>query len=556
MAEICENSERNRDRHPPPSPGPPGGCEPEKFVPTIKKRQKRTEELPSMISTSNVRHGFVCLAKILVFTLMVLPEPFVRSQEENSAETAAESSPSSPSIASLRSAVADAFEDYKKLRNDEEVLVQGETKLRETIDSVQQRHVELVELTQQVDEILRRKVNVMAVQHLQNRLIKTRDYEMQARDQTVNMTKCEVDVNDENDDDDAHAFVSAESFDHLLSPERIFSAHDAHAYEFCREALRRGVDELPVPEVPLSSSETNAAPDDIHNGQCASITHAAQIIQQHLLQSTKEKLYDHASNGAWIVHEFTSETFHPEHPRTVDGNTNTDWWKDYVPDDWIDAFEYLREQFGPEFEMPANVMGQPLSNFFSSSSSSLVINRPEMVLHPLVFPGSCWPLQGGKGFVTIALPYPISLSAVSLDHVRSNLLLNGDYSAAPKRIKVVGYPPCNDNKCNGLTFDSESPIPVFEFEFDLASGDTKTVYVQYDEAKTESEFEKNDEGSCSAPNSHDDGETATSCVANPLETPITRDDMLAALRFEVLENHGNPNYTCLYRLRVHGEAVE
>ena len=56
------------------------------------------------------------------------------------------------------------------------------------------------------------------------------------------------------------------------------------------------------------------------------------------------------------------------------------------------------------------------------------------------------------------------------------------------------------------------------------------------------------------------------CVFNLLQTvlhglsaidPLSNlrpNDMIAALRFDILSNHGNSDYTCVYRIRVHGTS--
>ena len=68
---------------------------------------------------------------------------------------------------------------------------------------------------------------------------------------------------------------------------------------------------------------------------------------------------------------------------------------------------------------------------------------PEAILKPSLYPGSCWPMAGQSGQVTLRLPYPVKIKAITVDHAPS--LLFEDQTkrqSAPKHVRVFGFPPC------------------------------------------------------------------------------------------------------------------
>ena len=84
---------------------------------------------------------------------------------------------------------------------------------------------------------------------------------------------------------------------------------------------------------------------------------------------------------------------------------------------------------------------------------------PEQIFFADTNPGSCWPMAGRHGHVTIRLPYPVDVDAITIDHVSSLLIPpGGSRDSAPKKIRVMGYPPCEENECNGLGFDISDGI--------------------------------------------------------------------------------------------------
>jgi hypothetical protein len=153
-------------------------------------------------------------------------------------------------------------------------------------------------------------------------------------------------------------------------------------------------------------------------------------------------------------------------------------------------------------------------------------------------------MDGTKGRVTLRLLHPVKISAVTVDHASAILLTPEQRTSAPRRIRVVGFPPCRSTQCAALGFQANKQISLIEFDYDIKGPSTQTFDL---EQSTSSQ------ASCS--------EETLSCEDPGLDVGLTLvvaepDDEIpvAAITIEILNNWGNKDYTCFYRFRVHGEA--
>ncbi|CAB1096384.1 unnamed protein product [Ectocarpus sp. CCAP 1310/34] len=116
--------------------------------------------------------------------------------------------------------------------------------------------------------------------------------------------------------------------------------------------------------------------------------------------------------------------------------------------------------------------------------------------------GACWAMSGSEGLVTIQLPEKITVDGVSVEHV--SRMVTTESGSAPKEIEVWGMRNKKDNnpaKLGSAVYDVDGrPIQTFPIE---------PLGVQF-----------------------------------------------KLIQFKILSNWGNPDYTCLYRLRVHGRERE
>ncbi|XP_031348875.1 SUN domain-containing protein 1-like [Photinus pyralis] len=129
-------------------------------------------------------------------------------------------------------------------------------------------------------------------------------------------------------------------------------------------------------------------------------------------------------------------------------------------------------------------------------------NGPRQILQPGVLPGECWAFKGSTGYALIKLLGPVFIDSVSIEHISKAISPTGKIDTAPKEFAVIGLDSEED--------DGDGANLLGEFVYDI-------------------------EGL-------------------PLQTFETYsiDRSFEYIEFRVFSNHGNPIFTCVYRLRVHG----
>lgn len=128
-------------------------------------------------------------------------------------------------------------------------------------------------------------------------------------------------------------------------------------------------------------------------------------------------------------------------------------------------------------------------------------NNPRTIIQPGVLPGECWAFKGSSGYIVIQLSEPILPNQFSLEHISKSMSPSGRIDSAPREFNVLGLQSEKDKE----------PVLLGEY-----------VYV-------------------------DD--------ANPLQffpVQFPPDKAFLFIELDVKSNHGNINYTCIYRFRVHG----
>jgi len=171
-------------------------------------------------------------------------------------------------------------------------------------------------------------------------------------------------------------------------------------------------------------------------------------------------------------------------------------------------------------------------------------SSPYNALQPSVSEGAghCWPMAGSSGRLTVRLKTPIRVTAITIDHLPSSVApvrqiremdkaTSGDIASqqrstsALKRFVLYGLSGESEE-------DEMNKMLLGEFEFDASNEapHTQTFHLG------KSVFIEGNAGE-----SYEDiGGMATSI-------PI--------VMLHVLDNHGHPEYTCIYRFRVHGYVV-
>lgn len=170
--------------------------------------------------------------------------------------------------------------------------------------------------------------------------------------------------------------------------------------------------------------------------------------------------------------------------------------------------------------------------------------RPAVTaLHPDTAPGSCWPFEGQHGQIGIHLSRRVVPSDVTIEHISRDVALDGDVSSAPKNFEVWAV--------------VDSPEDVLR----LAQYRQEQVAAKRS-AQTSLEDALNEEEPASLPPSPNHlllsvGSYDPSALS-PVQTfPVTPSARHLSIPVQVvvvkiLSNHGEPAYTCLYRVRISG----
>jgi len=144
--------------------------------------------------------------------------------------------------------------------------------------------------------------------------------------------------------------------------------------------------------------------------------------------------------------------------------------------------------------------GYPLASLPTLTVLGLPIwwssNLPSLALRPGNLPGQCWAMEGSQGYLVLQLGAPIRVSGVSFV-LGKNVK---DASSAPRTVSI-----------------SAEPFVEPLMNVTLPQRASEEVTFRLEEESLSS---------------------------------------ISRVKIEVLENHGNPSYTCLYRVMVHGTPAE
>ena len=133
-------------------------------------------------------------------------------------------------------------------------------------------------------------------------------------------------------------------------------------------------------------------------------------------------------------------------------------------------------------------------------------NLPRVVIQSGVVPGDCWCFKGSEGRIAILLSVRIIPSAFTYEHIPVQLSRDGHIMSAPAKFSVYGLKSDYD----------QDPELLGEYYYELNGETLQRFPVQN--------------------------------VQNSLHT-------FDRIELVVKSNHNHPEYTCLYRLRVHGTPV-
>ncbi|KAG1685264.1 hypothetical protein DVH05_009632 [Phytophthora capsici] len=156
---------------------------------------------------------------------------------------------------------------------------------------------------------------------------------------------------------------------------------------------------------------------------------------------------------------------------------------------------------------PAPFLGQFLSSGENPWWLSRHNGRPETALSETMEMGSCWGIAGSSGRLSVKFAQQIIADAITIDHIPAQIA--SDFSSAPKEFRVLGI--------SGHPLRETVEFTTFG-NFSYASNGAPSQTFKF-------------------------------------TSPLSQRSPIDGITLEVLSNHGNPEYTCLYRFRVHGQPA-
>ncbi|XP_070219268.1 SUN domain-containing protein 1 isoform X12 [Bos mutus] len=130
---------------------------------------------------------------------------------------------------------------------------------------------------------------------------------------------------------------------------------------------------------------------------------------------------------------------------------------------------------------------------------------PRVAIQPDIYPGNCWAFRGSQGYLVVRLSMTIRPTAFTLEHIPKTLSPTGSITSAPKDFAVYGL----ENE-----YQEEGQL-LGRFTYDQ-EGESLQMFV----------------------------------------VPKKPERAFQIVELRIFSNWGHPEYTCLYRFRVHGEPIE
>ncbi|XP_071532845.1 uncharacterized protein [Panulirus ornatus] len=127
-------------------------------------------------------------------------------------------------------------------------------------------------------------------------------------------------------------------------------------------------------------------------------------------------------------------------------------------------------------------------------------NNPRTIIQPDRMPGQCWAFKGSQGYIVIQLAGFVKPTGFSLEHIPKSLSPTGEIDSAPQDFEVWG-----------LTSENDEGVYLGSYKYD------------------------------------ENGEPLQSFMIKEQNTKY-----FPLVELKINSNHGNMQYTCLYRFRVHG----
>jgi hypothetical protein len=316
---------------------------------------------------------------------------------------------------------------------------------------------------------------------------------------------------------------------------------------------------------------------------CVDASKAANKVLASLVALQNDEKESGVLTGASIVYgdNWTSDTYQPSLKTSDDASAlklGDARVRQYIPEDWerilpsgwkdwdASILQSLFFSKSPQDILPAYLwhsLPVPLVALVENSFQKAHPAPTETLFDANMHLGSCWKMSGRSGKVTLRLDEPAVIESITIDHypwlpsAHNPKEYASHTSSAPRFMRLQGYQSCNDEeKCNSqLGFDDNEPVNYSSFEYkidSLFSDESEFSDVQSPTSSSQTfplslvaiaEDEDDEdgfsqEGGCSA--------VKPTCDGAPGDTHVA----VQAITLFIDQNWGNPDYTCIYRIRV------
>ncbi|GHJ89980.1 hypothetical protein NliqN6_6382 [Naganishia liquefaciens] len=157
---------------------------------------------------------------------------------------------------------------------------------------------------------------------------------------------------------------------------------------------------------------------------------------------------------------------------------------------------------------------------------------PEIMLHPSSLPGMCWPFEGSRGEVGILLSRDVRVTDITLEHAARELMSAKSLESAPKDIEVWAF------------FAEEFETRLQEF-FD-----------RYPAHQSDVEPPQKGRGMLLLARFQYSPHTSQPIQSFAVPSHIQELNLATVNVIVKVNSNWGGDYTCLYRIRVHGSATE
>lgn len=186
------------------------------------------------------------------------------------------------------------------------------------------------------------------------------------------------------------------------------------------------------------------------------------------------------------------------------------------------------------------------------TGSGYGIGRPPVTaLHHETHSGHCWPFAGSEGRLGVALSAPVYISDITIDHVAKEVA--SDMRSAPREMDVWGMVEGKDNIAKVKAWQAEKAAKRAEAK---ADAELKGIaFVDEPEIKYPSRLPRSPQYIRIASFKYD------IYSHNNIQTFSADEEVrnlgvdFGIVMLDIRNNWGRDEYTCLYRVRVHGEKM-